>query len=313
MYAAMNCSASITSRWSPPGMPSRCIAPSPRPERATSNSASSAASAAASPSPRRSETRRRAPDQLHLAQAVARRAACTPPRHRYSSRPAAGAARRPSPESRAAAAPPRRPARPARANAGDLLGALLALLRGSVPPAAWKASIACRCSRAISIGCSLWRCITQAPSHSTSTGHTREQLAPSTFASRIASAEPRRLPRAILLDESRHVDVRRTRRRARRVKTVQAAIRFHTRGLRREREGAGPETSPQWPGPAASCVPQGFTRSPYISGRRSRKNCHVFRTSAILSRSRSAVSTSPQCPPQNPKTPKPQNPKYLKS
>jgi len=38
--------------------------------------------------------------------------------------------------------------------------------------------------------------------------------------------------------------------------------------------------------------PQGLTRSAYMSGLRSRKNCQVFRTSAILSRSRSAVSTS---------------------
>lgn len=38
--------------------------------------------------------------------------------------------------------------------------------------------------------------------------------------------------------------------------------------------------------------PQALTRSSYISGRRSRKNCQVLRTSAIISRSMSAVRTS---------------------
>src|ERR1700683_2975301 len=54
-----------------------------------------------------------------------------------------------------------------------------------------------RWSRAISMGCWLWRCSTHAPSHSTSTGTAREQHAPKTFASRIVSAEPRRFSRAI--------------------------------------------------------------------------------------------------------------------
>ena len=55
--------------------------------------------------------------------------------------------------------------------------------------AAARSQSAARCS---------W-CITHAPSHSTSTGHTREQLAPSTFASRIVRADPRRFPLAIFL------------------------------------------------------------------------------------------------------------------
>src|SRR5580704_1038633 len=41
--------------------------------------------------------------------------------------------------------------------------------------------------------------MTQAPSQSTSTGHTRAQLAPRMLASRIVIAEPRRLPEAIFL------------------------------------------------------------------------------------------------------------------
>jgi hypothetical protein len=41
--------------------------------------------------------------------------------------------------------------------------------------------------------------MTQAPSHSTSTGHTREQLAPKMFASKIVSADPRKFPVAIFL------------------------------------------------------------------------------------------------------------------
>ena len=39
-------------------------------------------------------------------------------------------------------------------------------------------------------------------------------------------------------------------------------------------------------------ISYGFTRSPYMSGRRSRKNCQVRRTSAIWSKSRSAVTIS---------------------
>src|SRR5687767_6837717 len=40
------------------------------------------------------------------------------------------------------------------------------------------------------------------------------------------------------------------------------------------------------------CHGYAFTRDSYISGRRSRKNCQVLRTSAMRSRSRSAVRTS---------------------
>ena len=45
----------------------------------------------------------------------------------------------------------------------------------------------------------LYRSITHAPSHSTSTGQTREQLSPRIFASRIAIADPRMFPLAIFL------------------------------------------------------------------------------------------------------------------
>src|SRR5262249_26462679 len=37
---------------------------------------------------------------------------------------------------------------------------------------------------------------------------------------------------------------------------------------------------------------QSFVRSPYASGRRSRKNCQVFRTSSIVSRSHVATTSS---------------------
>src|SRR5260370_35085059 len=49
------------------------------------------------------------------------------------------------------------------------------------------------------MGCLLYRCITQEPSQSTSTGHTREQLRPRILASRMVCAEPRRLPVEIFL------------------------------------------------------------------------------------------------------------------
>src|ERR1700685_1961138 len=42
-------------------------------------------------------------------------------------------------------------------------------------------------------------CITQAPSHRTSVGHTRPQLWPRILASRITRAEPRKLPVEIFL------------------------------------------------------------------------------------------------------------------
>src|SRR6266852_7262799 len=42
-------------------------------------------------------------------------------------------------------------------------------------------------------------CMTQAPSQSTSVGHTRPQLSPRMFASRITRAEPRKLPVVIFL------------------------------------------------------------------------------------------------------------------
>src|SRR5204863_9982343 len=51
----------------------------------------------------------------------------------------------------------------------------------------------------MSIGCWLYLFMTHAPSQSTSTGHTREQLRPRILASRIAAADPRRLPDAIFL------------------------------------------------------------------------------------------------------------------
>ena len=49
------------------------------------------------------------------------------------------------------------------------------------------------------MGSRLKRCMTQAPSHNTSTGQTRAQLAPRMLASRIVRAEPRRLPEEIFL------------------------------------------------------------------------------------------------------------------
>src|SRR5688572_26302459 len=49
------------------------------------------------------------------------------------------------------------------------------------------------------MGFLLYRCITQLPSQSTSTGHTREQLRPRMLESRIVLAEPRRLALAIFL------------------------------------------------------------------------------------------------------------------
>src|SRR5580704_449797 len=49
------------------------------------------------------------------------------------------------------------------------------------------------------MGCLLYRCMTQAPSHKTSTGQTRAQLAPRILASRMVRAEPERLPLAIFL------------------------------------------------------------------------------------------------------------------
>ncbi len=49
------------------------------------------------------------------------------------------------------------------------------------------------------MGCLLYRCSTHAPSQSTPTGQTREQLAPSTLDSRIVRADPGRLPLAIFL------------------------------------------------------------------------------------------------------------------
>src|ERR1035437_5948872 len=45
----------------------------------------------------------------------------------------------------------------------------------------------------------LYRCKTHDPSHTTSTGQTREQLSPKMLASRIVSAEPRRFPLEIFL------------------------------------------------------------------------------------------------------------------
>ena len=82
---------------------------------------------------------------------------------------------------------------------------------GNPAPLACSASIANRCSPPIAIGCLLYRCITQAPSHSTSTGHAREQLAPKIFASKNRPSRPLQIPRRNLLDKLWHVDVRRTR------------------------------------------------------------------------------------------------------
>ncbi len=51
----------------------------------------------------------------------------------------------------------------------------------------------------MSIGRAPLSCITHSPSHKTSVGQTRAQEAPSTFASKIVRAEPRKFPVAIFL------------------------------------------------------------------------------------------------------------------
>jgi hypothetical protein len=92
-----------------------------------------------------------------------------------------------------------------------------------------------RCRRPISIG--FWRLpwSTQAPSQSTSTGQTRAQLAPRTFASRIVLAEPVDVAGSDLADEGRDVDVGGTCAHARRVEAVEAAVGLDYRGARIER------------------------------------------------------------------------------
>ncbi len=83
-------------------------------------------------------------------------------------------------------------------------------------------------SRPIMMGlCSAPR--TQAPSQSSWTGHTRAQVAPSRFDSRIVCAEPVHVTGRDLLNEARNVDVRRTSVSAGRVVAVQAAMRFNQR------------------------------------------------------------------------------------
>ena len=58
--------------------------------------------------------------------------------------------------------------------------------------------MACRCSRPMAMGlCSAPS--TQAPSHNSCTGHTRAQLAPSKFASRMVRADPGKFPVEIFL------------------------------------------------------------------------------------------------------------------
>ena len=57
------------------------------------------------------------------------------------------------------------------------------------------------------MGCLLKRCMTQAPSHKTSTGQARAKLAPRMLASRMVRAEPGKVTAGDLLNESRNVDV----------------------------------------------------------------------------------------------------------
>ena len=153
--------------------------------------------------------------------------------------------------------------------------------------------------------------MTQAPSQSTSTG----QAARATAAQNVGIEDAQRRTAEIAggdaLDEAGNVDVGGAGSGAGRVETVEAAIGLDRGSLRRERRlelaealaqaadrRAGSLCSSSSSGTARSHrilqteLHAEATRGPYRSGRRSRKNCQVRRTSAISSRSRSAVSTS---------------------
>ena len=93
-----------------------------------------------------------------------------------------------------------------------------------------------------------------------------------------------------LLDEAGNIDVRGAGVGARRIEAVEAAVGFHQRlAASQRRMDLGKAVGEfQVVGHRFSAT----VSAPYMSGRRSRKNCQVLRTSAIMSRSRSAVNTS---------------------
>src|SRR5258708_39506951 len=110
--------------------------------------------------------------------------------------------------------------------------------------------------------------MTHAPSHSTSTGQTREQLNPRTLDSRIVNAEPNRFPLEIFL-----------------MKRGTSIWVGHAPA-----QGASKQYRQRFASTTASCgrnagcssgnlsamepMLYAFTSGSYMSGRRSRKNCH---------------------------------------
>ena len=213
-------------------------------------------------------------NHLHLAQTCRRRAACTRPRRRCSIRLPADAARTPSPQIPAAPTPPRTPATPAprrctrlfRTRVPEMSSAVCHLAREKRPShtaAAAQSRSAARCSDASRMRLR--------------TAHPPDKPASSSPPEIRVQNRPRRTAqdsRRNLLDEPRHIDMRGTRRRARRIKAIQAAVRLDHRRLRRKAPDADPGNVRRSDGACyASLIGlpvTGFTRCPYRSGRRSR-------------------------------------------